>query len=804
MATTTFRRSAILRASVALAVLALAGCAVPQGMVPRPLYSIPDASGNDAQQKAASQSSGLQVTTPPTPPAPTRLSSVKRSPDVPTKENADITLSFNQISIPAFIQVTFGSILKKNYTVDPQIAQRTDLVTLRTSAPQTPTEVLATARMLLKTYGIAVTELGGFYRIAPDKDQSAYAPEIRRGRAQPDVPLPLRPVYNLVELTSVKTGDVVSVLKSLFGTKLSIVDDANIGSILISGQPTDVTAALEAIQVLDQPLMRGRSSRRIVPNSLSVEELAKKLNEILAAEGYAVTNNVAQGQAPIVLIPAPTSNSLLVFAGDQSVLNHVVDWARQLDSADNNSRRNGTYFTYPVKYGDAQNLAKTMQDILGSSATASAPNGTTGTTPTATRGPSKIVVDSSTNTLIFVSTQDQYLQLLDILKELDQPSKSALIEVTVAEVDITDNNSLGIQWALNGGAITTNTSSTGSTTSTTTVGTGVAGTSANLGVTNGGLTVNYLSGTGKVAATISALSSLTNVKVLSTPRLMTRNGESATIEVGDQVPIITSQLSNANTQVAGTTGANAGILQTVQYLPTGVILHVKPVIHSGNRIELDVSQEVSNASSTTTGVSTSPTISTRKVDTKLSIRDGSTVLLGGLMQTSDTKGNAGIPLLKDIPVLGQLFRTNTDNVVKTELIVLITPYIIDDDQVAEQVTEAFRDELGTWSKQAPGEVPKAKFVKPLPVTPPMTAPATPDVPPQVPAPQSPQSQNTEPLIPEGSDTPAAAPDANAAPTVKKVTDPGLLEELRKAAAKNNPNAAGNGATPPNKNGSNSN
>jgi general secretion pathway protein D len=764
MATTTFRRSAILRASVALAVLALAGCAVPQGMVPRPLYSIPDASGNDAQQKAASQSSGLQVTTPPTPPAPTRLSSVKRSPDVPTKENADITLSFNQISIPAFIQVTFGSILKKNYTVDPQIAQRTDLVTLRTSAPQTPTEVLATARMLLKTYGIAVTELGGFYRIAPDKDQSAYAPEIRRGRAQPDVPLPLRPVYNLVELTSVKTGDVVSVLKSLFGTKLSIVDDANIGSILISGQPTDVTAALEAIQVLDQPLMRGRSSRRIVPNSLSVEELAKKLNEILAAEGYAVTNNVAQGQAPIVLIPAPTSNSLLVFAGDQSVLNHVVDWARQLDSADNNSRRNGTYFTYPVKYGDAQNLAKTMQDILGSSATASAPNGTTGTTPTATRGPSKIVVDSSTNTLIFVSTQDQYLQLLDILKELDQPSKSALIEVTVAEVDITDNNSLGIQWALNGGAITTNTSSTGSTTSTTTVGTGVAGTSANLGVTNGGLTVNYLSGTGKVAATISALSSLTNVKVLSTPRLMTRNGESATIEVGDQVPIITSQLSNANTQVAGTTGANAGILQTVQYLPTGVILHVKPV----------------------------------------SIRDGSTVLLGGLMQTSDTKGNAGIPLLKDIPVLGQLFRTNTDNVVKTELIVLITPYIIDDDQVAEQVTEAFRDELGTWSKQAPGEVPKAKFVKPLPVTPPMTAPATPDVPPQVPAPQSPQSQNTEPLIPEGSDTPAAAPDANAAPTVKKVTDPGLLEELRKAAAKNNPNAAGNGATPPNKNGSNSN
>lgn len=784
MVTTTFRRSAKARFAVTLVALAQAGCVVPQGVVPRPLYSIPDSTdaGNNRSGDEAKNGS-MMVTVPPPPPVPTRLSSVKRSPEEPTKEVADITLSFNQISIPAFIQVVFGSILKKNYNVDAQVALRTDLVTLRTSAPQTPTQVMATARMLLKTYGIAVTELGGFYRIAPDKDQDAYSPEIRRGRAQPEVPLPLRPVYNLVELTSVKTQDVTSLLKTIFGAKLHVVEDANINSILISGQSAEVTAALEAIQVLDQPQMRGRSSRRIVPNALSVDELSKKLVEVLSAEGYAVTSNLATGQAPIVLIPAPTSNSLLAFASDAAILNHIVEWARQLDSADNNGRHSGSFFTYPVKYGDAQNLAKTMQDILSSTSSSStATAAATTANTTAQRPPNKIVVDSATNTLIFVSSQEQYLQLLDILKELDQPSKSALIEVTVAEVDVTDQNSLGIQWALNGGAISTSTSST----STTTVGTGVAGTSANLGVTNGGLTVNYLSGTGKVSATLSALAALTKVTVLSTPRLMARNGETATIEVGDQVPIVTSQLSNANTQVAGTTAANAGILQTIQYLPTGVILKVKPVIHSGNRVELDVSQEVSNASSTTTGVSSSPTISTRKVDTKLSIRDGATVLLGGMMSSSDTKGDAGIPLLKDIPIFGQLFRTNTDNITKTELVILITPYIVDDDRVAEQVTEAFRDQLGPWAQNAPGELPKPKFIKPQPEVLPAVKHEAPQTPPPVP-PMPQTSATPDALIPEGAEAPAVS-DPNGGNTApQKVTDPVLLQELRKAAAGNKGN-----------------
>lgn len=772
MANFIFRRSTINKFILALIAFAVAGCAVEKGIVPGALYGkLPETANDQVVVNGSENPKGtLTVTIPPAPPPPAKLSTVIPSPKESTKtEVADITLSFDQIPLPSFIQVAFGTILKKNYSVDPQVAARTDMVTLRTGSAQTPSQVLTTVTMLLKTYGIAVTELGGFYRIAPDKDQGAYSPEIRRGRAQPEVPLPLRPIYNLVEMASVKNNDVGNILTTMFGTKINIVPDPIRNALLISGQPTDVAAALEAIRVLDQPMMRGRNSRRIVPTSLSADELSKKLVEVLSAEGYSISTTLNLA-TPIILIPVPTSNSLLAFAVEPAILDHVVAWAKQLDMTDNSDRRSGGYFTYPVKYADAQDLAKTMQDILSSSATATATPAVGAVPANTARGPNKIVVNTATNTLIFVSSQDQYMQLLGILKELDQPSKSALIEVTVAEVDITDQNSLGVQWALNGG------NASGSSSTSSTIGQTVAGASAILGGTTGGLTVNYLSGSGKVSATLSALASLAKVTVLSTPRVMARNGETATISVGDQVPIITSQISNANTQATGTTGANAGILQTIQYLPTGVILKVKPIIHSGSRVELDVSQEVSSASATTTGVSTSPTISTRKVDTKLSIRDGATVLLGGLMSSTDTKGDSGIPYLKDIPGLGQLFRTNTDSLVKKELVVLITPYIIDDDRVAEQVTDAFRNQLGPWAQTAPGNSPMPKIVSPQPDNP---------APVKI---ESPQTEVTAPAPPkeiaapaENADAPMVVPAATQS-FLQPVGDPALLEELRKAAA----------------------
>lgn len=154
------------------------------------------------------------------------------------------------------------------------------------------------------------------------------------------------------------------------------------------------------------------------------------------------------------------------------------------------------------------------------------------------------------------------------------------------------------------------------------------------------------------------------------------------------MPIITSQST-------GVVGGNNGLLTQVQYKPTGVQLKVKPSIYAGDRIDLEIAQEVSAASTTNTGVNISPTFSTRKVETRLTLEHGSTVMLGGLISSDRSDGDAGVPLLKDIPLVGNLFKTRTDTTRRRELLVLITPYIINDSQDAVQLTESFKALLPT-------------------------------------------------------------------------------------------------------------
>ena len=145
-------------------------------------------------------------------------------------------------------------------------------------------------------------------------------------------------------------------------------------------------------------------------------------------------------------------------------------------------------------------------------------------------------------------------------------------------------------------------------------------------------------------------------------------------------------------------GNNSTVVpQTIQYRNTGVLLRVRPVIHAGDRIDLEVSQEVSSAETTTTGVTTSPTIRKRSVETKLSLRDGATVMLGGLISETNTQSDSGVPLLKDIPVLGSLFKSATKSRTRTELVMLITPYVLNDVEDAQAATDSYQDTLGAWA-----------------------------------------------------------------------------------------------------------
>ena len=200
---------------------------------------------------------------------------------------------------------------------------------------------------------------------------------------------------------------------------------------------------------------------------------------------------------------------------------------------------------------------------------------------------------------------------------------------------------------------------------------------------------------------LNALASTSRVRVLANPTVMARNGEAAMIQVGSEVPVVSSQQTTGGSTVAVPGGdLQPNVLQTIQYRQTGVILKVRPVIHAGGRIDLDVEQEVSSASATKTGVSASPTISTRRVSTKLSVVDGATVLLGGLMTETASNADTGVPLLKDIPYAGSLFKSSDNSRDRTELVMLITPYVIADEFEARAMSDAFRGQF-MWDASTP-------------------------------------------------------------------------------------------------------
>lgn len=678
-----------------LAVMALSGCSISPTL-PHPLTEAARSTAGSSAEVDPAGKRELTVSSLPQPPgqSPSKAQQQRDAGEQAALKTAGQAaggevpaINLQQVPLPTFVQVVYAEILKRNVSLDPAVQSRKDMVTFRTGATQSFEQLDQAVRLLLKSYQLSVVDAGGLLRVLPDNAQLGAMPELRRSEAQPDTPLPLRPIFHLIEMNAVRQNEVAGWLKTLFGSRVTIQEDLSRNALLLSGTPDNVRAAMEAIRVLDQPAMGGRKSLALSPAYWSADDLGRRLIEVLTAQGYAVAPLNQLGQAgtarsAIILMPVAATNQVYVFAGSDEVLNHVTNWARQLDRP--NERGIGrNYFTYQVKHKDAAVLAKTLEQLLQgglrsmTSATAQGQPATTGGTR-----PSGVVVDQSTNMLIFQVAADEYSQIAALLQSLDRPAKSALIEVTVAELSVDDSSQLGVEWLF--------TQAVGDS------GRYLSGTIGKVAEVTGGLTMRFLDGAGAVKALLNTLATNDQATILSSPRVLTRNGEQASIQVGSQVPIITSQ--------ATTSAVNAGsnstpILQTVQYRDTGVILRVKPVIHSGDQIDLEVQQEVSAAAGTSTGVNVSPTFSTRKIDTKLTLRNGATVMMGGLLSEEKSDNKSGLPFLKDIPVLGAVFGNQKKGNRKRELVVLLTPYILNDSHDAEAITDAFRNALGPWASR---------------------------------------------------------------------------------------------------------
>lgn len=519
------------------------------------------------------------------------------------------------------------------------------------------------------------------------------------GGALPDVPVSHRPVFQAIELKVVRNSQVRSLVQNLFkGQKLEVSEDPVRNAIILKG-PADVVAdASEAIDYFDQPVLKGQNTLLLRPAYREIPALAKALSDLLSAQGYGV-GSATGTSGSVILLPMPELEVIVVLANDNRTLAHVQRWAAQLDKDYQQEIERGM-FVYEVQNTSAESLANLVKQLYngGDSSPVSQKGGgegldsssSTSNNESAGRGLNpddqssrrasgsdvaggRLVVDNRRNVLIYRGSGSDWLEIKDILEDLDKQVPSVLLEVLLAEVTLNDGQGLGVEWLARNG-----------------IGdlSGTLGTLGGLGI--GGRGFSYtLNSAGQTRAVLNAFYDSNQAVIRSSPKIMVKSGETARIEVGNEIPVITST-RQGDTQ----TGGDTDILQQFQYRQTGVNLQVEPVVQASGLVDIKINQTLSETQDTGSGDAFLPTILNRSVETSLTLRDGGSVVLGGLISRTSSQGEQGVPWLGKLPLIGQFFRVDSQNNSTTELLVMVVPYVIRDDQEAKDISDRLRNQIG--------------------------------------------------------------------------------------------------------------
>lgn len=576
------------------------------------------------------------------------------------------------LPVPQFVDIAFGEMLQVPFVVGKDVAAMTDVVQLRSSGTITGKNFQELVSEVLKEYGVRVVPENGSYKIIQDAALRSRIPQFIKSRARARTRSDLRPIIQFVEMQAVEANSMLSILNQTFGDKKDVIrikSDPRNNYLILSGLPEDVNVALSIINDLDELEFAGSQVKKYTPQYWNVVEFAAVVEQALSVEGWEVTSNPGQSRT-VFLLPVEYSNDLFIFAKTGQAHARVTDWLSELDRPVQGGDSKQIYI-YQVKNVAAVELANTANSVIsnrgsigGISTAQGALNGqqsantrqsSGGDGGGITSGQTQFTVDASGNRIIFTGTSSDYDKLRSLLEQLDTPAAEVLIEVQIAEVSLINETALGLDFRLSdiGLGNVTATAETGG-----------------IGVGASGLTVGLLGN--DIDATLNAFASNSRVKILSTPILTARSGTQAEIQVGQDIPVLTSQRAASNQDGVGATD----ILQSISYRSTGVLMSIEPIVFSDNRIDLKVTQEVSSETTSANSTIASPTISSRTLSTQLSLEDGQTAVMGGLIQRSFTTDDTGVPFLKDIPLVGRLFKSEGVSEDSTELVVLITAYVL--------------------------------------------------------------------------------------------------------------------------------
>ena len=557
----------------------------------------------------------------------------------------NVEISLVNASIEAAAKAVLADTLGLDYVVADGVQGR---ITIQTTSP-VPREVLLDLfDAALGANGARMQKSGDTVQIvAGVSGSSSFRLAGQNGRGGSSI--------IVAPLQYVSASEMLNLLKPQIDQGLNVVPDSRRNILLLSG-PADVTeSALDALNIFDVDVLSGKSVALVRLTSGEPEAVVEQAQALFDTEDGGALRGVVE------FVPNERLGSVLVISSRAAYLDRAVGWIRELDRPGPGS---GQYLaTYNLQNRSAVEVAPILANLLGAGDVVdgegeAALGDTTGT---------RVAADDSRNALVVRAPRAQHAEIEGLLRELDSPARQVLLEATIAEVTLNDRLDIGTRWFFENGNFDFRFSDQAG---------AVAG-------NDSGFTAVF--GTGSADVALSALAAVTDVKIISAPTLMVIDNKEGILQIGDQVPIVTSQSQDQT--------ANAPILTQVEYRDTGIILRVRPRIGAGGRVTLEISQEVSDVAETETSGIDSPTIRQRKVQTSVALIDGQTLALGGLVQESDRLTRSEVPGLGRVPVVGNLFRSKDSRRGRTELLILIRPRVILSEGDANSATAYWRTKL---------------------------------------------------------------------------------------------------------------
>lgn len=614
-----------------------------------------------------------------------------------------LSLSADKMPINNFINLALGEVLELNYIVDQSLQNKTEPVTLRLSKPVDARRLLGLVEEVLQVNGVALALEDGVVKVIPAEKTANAIPTIVSGTVQPA--LRYGKVVEIIPVFYLPLGQATTLAERMVKeSNGTVLMQNNLNALMVIAKRDEIDQLQKILAEVDVPNRVASHLAVVQPSFLTLEELTADL--VKALDAASVPVSLDKGVNGVVLVPM-SNNTLLVTASTQAWLEYTRDWVRRLDKPRPTGGSDGVYayFLKNTKVADTWAVVSSIfgdgnssssqkepgEDLLAAAEQVRDQQNTTGTARASDRSLSsepgnrgaiapkktnaqtmsvmteqyRVVVDAKRNALIFSGRYSDYQRLVELLQFVDQRPRQVLLQAVIAEVKVTNDSSLGFEWNIAKGDITGGT-------------TGLIGKTGNLNL-NGVF--------GDVTAKFSAALSEGNAKVLSSPRLVVLDQETASIKIGDQIVVKTGEISN------GSTGSgDPQVTTSYKYIDTGLSLEITPSINDDGLIEMSISQEISSVSA---GGGDTPPINRRAVQSKLLADSGKTVYLGGLLSQNKTDNEEKVPLLGDIPILGSLFKYQTNKHEKTELVLLITPFVITSKEEADFYTDQFRT-LSGW------------------------------------------------------------------------------------------------------------